>query len=58
MLGLGCVGFRYPRRAQMMTRSTCLDKPCTMGYSIVTQLRTPQGLNEFRYTECKLKSSF
>ena len=31
----------------MMSRSTCLDAPCIMGYSIVTVI----GTTEYRYTE-------
>ena len=34
---------QYPREAQMMTRSTCLDKACIMGYSIVTRLGSERG---------------
>ena len=32
-----------------MTRSTCLDKPCVMGYSVVTRVGAPAV--EYRYTE-------
>jgi len=38
---------QYPRRSEMVKRSTCLDKPCIMGYSIVTKLAG----DEYRYTE-------
>jgi hypothetical protein len=41
---------QYPRHAQMMTRSTCLDAPCVMGYSIVTRLDNSTTI-EYRYTE-------
>lgn len=40
---------QYPRRADMMGRSTCLDAPCVMGYSVVTRLGSPPV--EYRYTE-------
>ena len=36
-------------QAQMMARSTCLDGPCVMGYSIVARLGEPHV--EYRYTE-------
>ena len=40
-------------KASMMTRSTCLDKPCVMGYSIVTRIASPAASPpvEYRYTE-------
>jgi hypothetical protein len=40
---------QYPREASMMSRSTCLDAPCVMGYSIVTRIGNPQV--EYRFTE-------
>ena len=44
---------QYPRDAQMMTRSTCLDGPCVMGYSVVTRLGGAglASATEYRYTE-------
>jgi len=53
---------QYPREAQMMQRSTCLDKPCVMGYSIVTRIQSRNTADagagaaariarEYRYTE-------